>query len=161
MQSLRTIDKGDSCVPAFLAVIALLDGKLPEAEVLAREALAVEPKGPAALVAMSYVQQASFQLDDALVSVSTALQSHPHDGLLLSRLAELTQSIDNTSPKAIETAELAVRQAPNLAYPHTILGFAHAQQDGSGSCRTSLPTGHSAGSGRTFAEAGLGVGGNL
>jgi Flp pilus assembly protein TadD len=125
IQSLRTIDKGDSCVPAFLAVIALLDGKLPEAEVLAREALAIEPKGSAALVAMSYVQQASFQLDDALVSITTALQSHPHDGLLLSRLAELTQSLDNTSRKAIETAELAVRQAPNLAYPYSILGFAH------------------------------------
>lgn len=124
IDSLRTIDNNDSCVPAFLAVIALLDGKLQEAEVLAREALAMEPERPAALVAISYVQQASFQLDDALVSVTTALQSHPHDGLLLSRLAELTQSIDNTSPKAIETAELAVRQAPNLAYPHTILGFA-------------------------------------
>lgn len=124
IQSLRTIDNNNSCVPAFLTVITLLDGKLQDAEVLAREALAIEPKGPAALVAMSYVQQASFQLDDALVSVTTALQSQPHDGLLLSRLAELTQSIDNTSPKAMETAELAVRQAPNLAYPHTILGFA-------------------------------------
>ncbi|NTW88528.1 MAG: hypothetical protein HGB26_05260 [Desulfobulbaceae bacterium] len=124
IQSLRIIDTNNSYVPAFLAVMTLLDGKLQDAEVLARQALAMEQKGPAALVAMSYVQQASFQLDDALVSVSTALQSHPHDGLLLSRLAELTQSIDNTSPKAMETAELAVRQAPNLAYPHTILGFA-------------------------------------
>ena len=124
IETMRNLHHNDSTVPAFLAVISLLNGEVKAARELAQQSIDMEPDGSAALVAMSYVQQASFQLDQASASIASALQSHPNDGLLLSRSAELIQSMDNTNTRAIEAAETAAQNAPNLAYPHMVLGFA-------------------------------------
>ncbi len=125
ISNLQTLDHSDVYGLAYQAVIALVKGNLEEAELLAQKALTINPDSSPTLVAMSYVQQASFQLETASQSIEKALKTAPDNGLLLARYAELLQSLDSTSRSAVEAGDQAVQRAPYLARPQTILGFAH------------------------------------
>ncbi|NTW37554.1 MAG: TonB-dependent receptor, partial [Syntrophobacteraceae bacterium] len=79
----------DGFALSLQSIIALAQNRKEEALSLARAAVERSPSSAAPLVALSYVQQARFDLDGALSSLERAAEAEPEDGLVRARLAEL------------------------------------------------------------------------
>ncbi len=109
---------------ALRAIVAVVRNDTGEALRLGRLAVAASPQSAAARVALSYAQQASFDLSGALGSLREAVKLEPEDSLAWARLAELWLSFGKLT-EALEAANKAVSLNPDLARTQTILGFAY------------------------------------
>lgn len=109
---------------ALSAVINVVKNDKARALKFGHRATQLEPVNPRAWIALSYAQQASFKLDDALASAERAAELTPRSSTAQTRVAELLMSLGR-----IKTAERAARAAveanPNESRAHTILGFVH------------------------------------
>ncbi|TVQ84597.1 MAG: TonB-dependent receptor, partial [Chromatiaceae bacterium] len=76
----------------------------------------------AANIALSYAQQAEFQIEAARDAMRTAVQRHPGDALAWARLAELELMLGRRT-EALAAARTADSLAPNLARTKLVLGF--------------------------------------
>jgi tetratricopeptide (TPR) repeat protein len=92
------------------------------ARALAEQAVQADPASAAAHLALSYAQQAAFDLNGALASVQRAAQLQPGNALAHARLAELWLSLDDVG-RAREAAAEAARLDPSNARVQTVLGF--------------------------------------
>ncbi|MGB5253477.1 MAG: TonB-dependent receptor, partial [Sedimenticolaceae bacterium] len=95
---------------AMKSVIALKQNDRWAARAAAEQALVVDSGSPDALLAMSYVRQAEFDLPGARGAAQTAADSSEHDPLLAARLAELDLALGDTST-ALKAAQRAVTEA--------------------------------------------------
>jgi tetratricopeptide (TPR) repeat protein len=77
----------------------------------------------AARIALSYAQQADFQIEAARDTMRTAVERHPDDALAWARLAELWLMQGNRR-EARAAAERAAALQPNLGRTQSVLGFA-------------------------------------
>lgn len=77
----------------------------------------------AASIALSYAQQAKFQIETALDTLQNSVERHPDDPLLRARLGELRLMAGN-SRAARRAALRATELAPNLARAQLVLGYA-------------------------------------
>ena len=91
---------------------------------VAQKAVAADPKSVAALTALSYAQQANFDLAGARNSLERGVQADPNNALAWARLAEIHMSFAELD-KALEAAQKAVSIDPNLSRTQMVLGFAH------------------------------------
>ncbi|MCP4994746.1 MAG: tetratricopeptide repeat protein, partial [Gammaproteobacteria bacterium] len=91
------------------------------------KAVSADPKSATAYIALSYAQQAFFDLDNTLQSLRTAVDLEPSNALARARLAELWLSVGYLD-KAVEEANEAVNLNPDLARAQSVLGFAHLTQ---------------------------------
>lgn len=112
---------------ALKSIIALVRNEKNLALDLAERAVALDKTSPASLIALSYVLQARFDLDGALLNVKRAADSDPRDGLVLARLSELQLSKGELN-SALDAAREAVARKPDLARTQTVLGFAYLTQ---------------------------------
>ncbi len=119
-----TRNPDDGIALALKSVIALAQSEKEQALALARQAVDHAPKSPVPRIALSYAQQAGFQIDAAMDSVQDALRLDPNNALAQARLAELKLS-KGDSGGALEAAQKSVELNPNLARTQTVLGFAH------------------------------------
>lgn len=78
---------------------------------------------PAASIALSYAQQAQFQIDAARDTLQAAVVQHPDDPLLWARLGELWLMLGDRK-QALAAAHKAQTLAPQLARTQLVLGFA-------------------------------------
>jgi len=112
---------------ALLSIIALTQNHGDKAMTLALAALTLDPTSAAAAIALSYAQQAKFDLHAANDTLHTARRFTPDNSLLLARQAELLLSLGD-----LERAEILAQQAleldPTQAHALTMLGFAHLAQ---------------------------------
>lgn len=108
---------------ALKAIAALVRDERDAARQAATRAVERAPGSPQAHLALSYVQQADFQLPAALSSVERALALDGEDALAWARLAELRLALGEAR-QARDAAARAVGLDSGLAHPHTILGFA-------------------------------------
>ena len=69
-----------------------------------------------ALIALSYAQQAKFDLEGARASLQQAVEVNPNDALAWARLAELHMSFADLDD-ALEAAQKAAAIEPNLSGP--------------------------------------------
>ena len=92
-----------------------------------KRAVTADPNSAAALIALSYAQQALFNLEDALGSLKQAVQINPENALAWARLAELHLSFADLD-EALQAAQKAVAPDPNLSRTQTVLGFAYLTQ---------------------------------
>ena len=120
----------NSSLQALRAIIALTENDHQIADEWAQRAVAQDSNNPTAYIALSYIQQSQFRLEQALNSINEALnKAKSPNALLYSRQAELLASLGK-----LEAANQAASQAaalnPRLARPLTVLGF------------TQLMTGH-------------------
>ncbi|MEN6439816.1 MAG: TonB-dependent receptor, partial [Syntrophobacter sp.] len=122
-----SLDPGYSYAFALKSILALVQNRKDLALDLADKAVSLNSTSPAALIALSYVQQARFDLDGALANIRKAADSEPRDGLVWARLSELQLSKGELST-ALETAREAVLRNPGLARTQTVLGFAYLAQ---------------------------------
>jgi tetratricopeptide (TPR) repeat protein len=93
----------------------------------AKKAVETGPSSATAQIALSYAQQASFDLEGARASVEKAVNLDAFDALAWTRLAELQASFGRLG-KALDAAQKAVDLNPNLSRTQMVLGFAYLTQ---------------------------------
>ncbi len=120
----QRLEPGNSNAYALQAIIAVVQNDKGAALALANQAVEHDPASPVAKLALSYVQQAHFDIEAALVSVEAAVSLDEQSALAWARLAELRMA-DGDLDRALEAAQQAVRLDPRLGRTQTMLGFAH------------------------------------
>jgi tetratricopeptide (TPR) repeat protein len=121
------LDPSNSEAFALRSIIAVVQNKKDKALDLARKAVKLSPESPSARVALSYAQQADFDLQGALSSLRKAVNLGPENALAWSRLSELWLSFGDLD-KALKAAKTAVALNPNIARTQTVLGFSYMTQ---------------------------------
>jgi len=127
LQQVLRMDPGNSDVLALQAVMAITQGRKDEALNFAKQAVESSPTSSLEKLALSYAQQAHFQIEAALASVEDAVQFDQLNALAWARLAELQMSLGQLN-RALQSAEQAVKLNPDLSKTQTVLGFAHLLQ---------------------------------
>ena len=108
---------------ALQSVVALARNDYPAALDLARKANTRDRASVPAWVALSYTQQAAFDLEAARASMQQAVLNDPANVLTWARLAELWLALGDLE-KAQDAADRAVSINANIARTQTVRGFA-------------------------------------
>nr|MCH9664844.1 FecR domain-containing protein [Gammaproteobacteria bacterium] len=114
----------NSDVNALQAIIAVIQNDKTQALKLAQQGVDLNDTSPAAWLALSYAQQAHFEIEVALASVQKAVQLDKRNALVWARLAELYMSMSELD-QALNAAQKAVELNRDLAKTQTVLGFAY------------------------------------
>lgn len=112
---------------ALRAIIQIAANNKASALQSATAATASSPGAYRAWLALSYAQQAAFQLERALATAERARALKPTSSLVNARVAELLLSLGRISEAEI-AARSAVAANPGEARAHTVLGFVHLAQ---------------------------------
>ena len=112
----------DGLAYAIRSVLDVVSNRHAEALADGQRAVDLSPS-PAARVALSYAQQANFQLEAARENLLAAVETHPENALAWSRLGEL-QLMLGERRRASEAAATAKELAPDLARTQLVLGYA-------------------------------------
>jgi tetratricopeptide (TPR) repeat protein len=118
---------GNTGAMALQAVIAVTQNEREKALILAKKAVETDTHSATARIALSYAQQANFDLQGALASLKEAVKLEPENALVWARLSELWLSFGELK-EALKSANRAVSINPNLAKTQTVLGFAYLMQ---------------------------------
>ena len=89
----------------------------------ARQAVKLSPDSAAAKIALSYAQQASFDIPAARDTLQQAVQQQPQDALAWARLSELQLMLGDRTT-ALQTAQKAEALNPDIARTQITRGFA-------------------------------------
>jgi len=122
-QTLAT-NAGNSDALALKSIIAVTQNDKALALTLANQAVSADQKSAAAYIALSYAQQAHFDLSGALNSLQQATSHEPGNALAWARLAEMWLSVGDLD-QGLMAAEQAHAIDPNLSLTQTVLGFAY------------------------------------
>jgi tetratricopeptide (TPR) repeat protein len=106
------------------SLIAVAQGRNADALRLAQAAVGADPRSAPAWIAVSYAQQARFDLPAALTGAQAAVAQDPNNPLAWARLAELRLSLGRRR-EAVAAATTAVAVGPAISRAHTVLGFTH------------------------------------
>lgn len=112
---------------ALRSIIELARNEKGKALQLATQAAVLAPQFSSSWIALSYSQQAGFDLKGALASLRKAAELSPESALVRARLAELLLSLGYLD-QSIKAAERAVELNPRLARTQMVLGFAYLTQ---------------------------------
>ncbi len=112
---------------ALQTIIAVAQNDPARALQVAQQAVQAAPGSATAQTALSYAQQAQFDLEGARRSLQEAVASEPQNALAWARLAEMHASFGDLG-KALDAAQKAVALQPNLARTQTVLGYAYLMQ---------------------------------
>jgi tetratricopeptide (TPR) repeat protein len=121
------LKSNDSDALSLQTIIAVVQNDKDKALSLAQQAVQSDTTSATAQIALSYAQQAGFDLPGARASVQKAVELDAANALAWARLAELQSSFGDLS-KALKAAKQAVKLEPNLARTQTVLGFAYLTQ---------------------------------
>jgi tetratricopeptide (TPR) repeat protein len=127
IQRTLSLDPNDSNAYALQTIIAVVQNDKDKALQVAQGAVGRAPDSATAQIALSYAQQARFDLEGARASLEKAVKLAPNNALAWARLAELQSSFGNLK-KALKAAQKAVALEPDLARTQTVLGFAYLTQ---------------------------------
>ncbi|NIR62147.1 MAG: TonB-dependent receptor, partial [Gammaproteobacteria bacterium] len=116
-------DPGAGLAYALRAVIAVVQNEKDQALADGTRAVELSPQSAAAGIALSYAQQANFELEAARDTLLQTSEARPEDALAWARLAELWLSLGYRG-RANEAAERAAELAPDLARAQLVRGFA-------------------------------------
>ncbi|PTN12807.1 FecR domain-containing protein [Nitrosomonas aestuarii] len=127
IEGILATDPNDSDAIALQSIIAVVQNDKEKALELALQAFEHNDLSVPAWLALSYAQQAYFDIDAALASARQAVILDPQNALIWARLAELQMSLGELE-QALEAAQEAVNLNPTIAKTQTVLGFAHLLQ---------------------------------
>lgn len=119
-----SITPNNSDALALQSVIAVVQNDKGKALNLAKQAVQADSNSSSARIALSYAQQANFDLQGALDSLKEAVKLSPGNALTWARLSEMWLSFGELR-KALEAAKKASELSPDLARTQTVLGFAY------------------------------------
>ncbi|HEX9627465.1 MAG TPA: FecR domain-containing protein [Acidiferrobacterales bacterium] len=155
LQRARERDAGNAAALAVEAIIALARNDKDRAHDLARQAVAADAKSPAALLALSYAQQARFDLDAALASAQRAREPGPN-AVADAQVAELLMATGEVG-KAEDAARAAAGRSPASARAHSVLGFAYLADMRAARARAAFERAVTLDSADPLARLGLGL----
>ena len=107
---------------ALQAVIALVENNTSQAMANAVRAVELAPRAAAAKIALSYVQQAEFQLEAARATLAQAVKDEPENALAWASLAEAWLALGDVK-RALVAAKHGRQLQPDLERVQTVLGF--------------------------------------
>lgn len=117
-------DPENSEALALFSIMATVLNNKDEALELAVRAIKSDPGSAAANLALSYAQQARFDIPAALKTLEQAEQTNAQNGLIKARLAELLLAVGERD-RALAAATAAASLNPQNGLSQTVLGFAH------------------------------------
>jgi Tfp pilus assembly protein PilF len=112
---------------ALQSIIAVVQNQKEKALDLSEKAVQLDPKSATARIALSYAQQAGFDLEGARENLEAAVKMEPENALAWARLAELWSSFGELD-KSLTAAKKAAALDPHLSRTQTVLGFANLTQ---------------------------------
>ncbi len=121
------LNPGNGDANALRAIIYVARNDKAAALESATAATASSPNSYRAWLALSYAQQASFELEQALESARKAQALEPNSSLVNARAAELLMSLGRID-EAEASARTGVNANPAESRAHTMLGFVHLAQ---------------------------------
>jgi tetratricopeptide (TPR) repeat protein len=130
-------DSGNVDAHALLAIVALVQNDKETALQMAQSGTSLGPKSPAAQIALSYVQQGRFRLDEARAAIQRALELDPRNALAWARLAELEMSLGQIG-QALDAARHSSELGPQVSRAHAVGGFANLTRADVGAAKTSF-----------------------
>ena len=116
-------DSGSGLAYALRTVIDVVRNEKSEALANGQRAVELSPDAAAPRIALSYAQQANFQLEAARDTLQQAVEAQPDDALAWARLSELWLALGYRD-RARDAAEKAVALAPDLERAQVVLAFA-------------------------------------
>ena len=123
LEAALRLDPGNGHALALQAVMAVVTNQTAAALRLAQQGVAASPDSVAPWLALSYAQQANFDLAKARASLLRAVELQPQSALAWARLAEL-QLMFEALDEALVAARRAAQIDPDLARTQSVLGFA-------------------------------------
>ena len=127
IQRALSLRANDPNALALHTIIAVAQNEPGRALQVAQQAVQAAPESATARVALSYAQQAQFDLEGARASLEDAVKREPENALAWARLAEMHASFGDLG-RALDAAQKAAALQPNLARTQTVLGFAYVMQ---------------------------------
>ncbi len=124
-------DPSDGRADALSAVIAVAQNDRDRALEDARRAVKLSPQSAAARIALSYAEQARFQIEPARQALEQGVKNEPENALAWARLSELWL-MQGRRERARKAAKKARELAPELARVQTVLGFAELAEINTG-----------------------------
>jgi tetratricopeptide (TPR) repeat protein len=146
----------DGMAYALRAVINVVQNNTDQALADGNQAVALSPDSSAAKIALSYAQQAAFDIQAAHDTLQQAVQQQPDDALALARLAELQLMLGDRK-QARESAQQASALDPNLARTQLTLGFAALAEFKNEEAKTAFERAIDLSSSDPMAHLGLGL----
>lgn len=128
IQKALTLAPDNSDAMALKAIIAVVQNEKEQALSIAKKAVQLDSKSAPAQMALSYAQQAGFNLSGALEAGKSAVSEAPENGIVWARLAELGLS-NGMLDQGVQAAQKAVALNPQTAHAHTMLGYAYLTQN--------------------------------
>ena len=113
-----------SAALAMQAVIRIVQNDKENGLKLAQQAVESDQTSATAKLALSYAQQANFNIDGALATLQQAVKDEKDHSLAWTRLAEV-YLMHGELDEALNAAQLANTLNPNTGRTHTVLGFAY------------------------------------
>jgi tetratricopeptide (TPR) repeat protein len=129
--------ENDANALALQSIIAVARNETDKALTLARRSASAAPKASTPQIALSYAEQARFDLEGAQASLETAVQLEPQDALAWARLAEIRSSLGRLD-SALDAAGEAAKLTPNLSRAQTVLGYAYLTQVRTGEAKAAF-----------------------
>ncbi|MEN8132646.1 MAG: TonB-dependent receptor, partial [Pseudomonadota bacterium] len=120
------------------------------------KAVELSPDSSAAKIALSYAQQAAFDIPAARDTLQQAVQQQPNDALALARLAEL-QLMSGDRKQARESARQAAALDPGLSRTQLTLGYAALAEFDNEAAKTAFKSAIDMSSSDPMAHLGLGL----
>jgi len=127
IDALRNLQPDSPEALALSAVIAVVKNDKQEGLRLARAAVKASSSSSAALLALSYAEQAHFNLGAALAAARAAAALEPGNSVTLARQAELLLATGDTR-EARRVAASAASANPASSRAHMVLGYAALAQ---------------------------------
>ena len=124
-------DPSDGRADALSAVIAVAQNDRDRALDEAQRAVELSPRSAAARIALSYAEQARFQIEAARQALEQAVKDEPENALAWARLSELWL-MQGRRERSRRAAKRARELAPELARVQTVLGFAELAEINTG-----------------------------
>ncbi len=146
----------DALALALRAVIAVAQNDNQQALADATQAVNAAPRSVPPAIALSYAQQANFQIEEAVALMRSATQNNANDALAWARLAELELMLGNRTASR-EAAERAASIAPNIARTRVVQGFAALAVFDDTAAHTAFSTAIDLDSADPLAHLGLGL----
>lgn len=122
IQRSLALSGGNAHALALQSIIALARNERDMALRLAQQASAADPQSAPAWSALSYAQQAHFDINGARASIEEALRHDRENVLIWARLSELWLALGDMT-QALSAADRAVTLNPNVARTQSVLGF--------------------------------------
>ena len=141
---------------ALRAIIHIARNDKAAALESAAAATASSPNNYRAWLALSYAQQASFELEQALESARKAQALEPNSSLVSARVAELLMSLGRID-EAEAAARAGVTANPAESRAHSMLGFVHLAQIDTRQARADFEAAIERDSFNPLARLGLGL----